>query len=67
MLRNALLRHPLTTGAVIGTVPGLAIAYYLYTHIAWYQQMINWQFQNPWILLPAAAVGAAIAIVTDRD
>ena len=56
-----------TFGAVIGIVPGLAIAYYLYTHLNWYHQMIDWQFTHPWVLVPAALVGAGIAYLTDGD
>lgn len=54
-----------TVGATIGVVPGLAIAYYLYTHFDWYQSMINWQFAHPWVFVPAALVGVALAVVTD--
>ena len=54
-----------TVGAAIGVVPGLAIAYYLYTHAAWYQQMIDWQFSHPLVLVPAAIAGAAIGWLTD--
>ena len=55
-----------TIGAIIGVVPGLAIAYYLYTHSAGYQQYINWQLEHPVVFIPAALIGVAIAILTDN-
>lgn len=54
-----------TFGALIGTVPGLAIAYFLYTHFAAYQSYIDWQFAHPWVFVPAAAIGVALAVITD--
>ena len=56
-----------TFGAAIGVVPGLAIAYYLYTHATWYQQYIDWQFAHPWVFVPAAGIGVAVAVLTDGD
>lgn len=67
MIRDAFLRHPVTTGAVIGTIPGLAIAYYLYTHAGWYQHMIDWEFAHLWIFVPSIAIGIALAVITDDD
>ena len=54
-----------TLGSLIGVPVGLAGAYYLYTHSAGYQQMIDWQFSHPLVLVPAAIIGVAIAIITD--
>ena len=52
-------------GFAIGTIPGLAIAYFMFNNIGWYHDMFMWQWSHPWVFIPAAAVGAMLAIHTD--
>ena len=47
-----------------GSAIGLAIAVPLYFAVPAYANFINWQFQNPLVLLPAALVGVGLAIIT---
>ena len=62
-----MIRNAFWGGALIGVVPGLAIAYYLFTHNTWYHDYIIASYSNPWVLIGGAAVGVTIAVVTDRD
>lgn len=56
-----------TVGAAIGVVPGLAIAYYLFTHNAWYHDFVVAYYSNPWLVAGGVAAGVAFAVATDGD
>ena len=53
--------RPLAFGALVGLV--IAVALYVTTPA--YAAFINWQFQNPLVLIPAAFVGIAAAWIFD--
>ena len=53
-------------GFAIGTVPGLALAYYLFTHVTWYHNLTVEMWTNPWYIIPALAVGVTVGILSDK-
>ena len=57
--------NALTVGAAIGVVPGLATAYYLFTHNAWYHDFVVSNYSNPWLVGLAVAAGITCAVVFD--
>ena len=58
--------NPAAVGFAIGTVPGLAIAYYLFTHVTWYHDMTVTMWTNPWFVVPGLAAGITLAVLTDK-
>ena len=53
-------------GFVLGTIPGLALTYYLFTHVTWYHNMVVQAWTNPWFLAAGVATGVVLAVL-DKD
>ena len=57
----ALTLRPFVLGMAIST----PVFIVLYFTVPAYTNYINWQFQNPAVLIPAALIGVVLGIATD--
>ena len=51
-----------TIGALIGAPIGMLLAYYGFTHIAWYHDITVWAWNTPWMYVLGAIGGIALCV-----
>ena len=55
-------------GVLLGSIPGLLIAYYLFTHVTWYHNMMVWSWTSPWMWGLGVLTGVVLAVLNkDND